>query len=290
MNESGAVRGLFVGLATIDLVYGVEEFAQPNTKIEARSQDVYVGGPATNAAIAFSHLGGQAALAAAVGRHALAAVVRAELERYGVRLADLNAEFEGVPAISSVAVDRSGRRTVVSANAARIGASTAEPDLELCAWANVVEVDGHQMQACRQWAAAARAQGAHVVLDGGSWKQGTEDLLPHVDTAICSADFRPPSCVNEGDTIAYLAAHGVAQIVITHGDGPVHWTRGAETGLVEPPRVNAVDTMGAGDIFHGAFCLAWAQGRGFVESLGEAARIASESCRFHGTRAWMRQD
>jgi sugar/nucleoside kinase (ribokinase family) len=290
MNESGAVRGLFVGLATIDLVYGVDEFAQPNTKIEARSQDVYVGGPATNAAIAFSHLGGEAALAAAVGRHALAGVVRAELECYGVRLADLNAEFEGVPAISSVSVDCSGRRTVVSANAARIGASTSEPDLELCAWADVVEVDGHQMQACRQWAAAARAQGAHVVLDGGSWKQGTEELLSLVDTAICSADFRPPSCVNEGETIAYLAARGVAQIAMTHGGGPVHWTRGAETGLVEPPRVQAVDTMGAGDIFHGAFCFAWAQGRGFVESLGEAAGIASESCRFHGTRAWMRHD
>ncbi|MDR3792962.1 MAG: PfkB family carbohydrate kinase [Terracidiphilus sp.] len=287
MSEGSAVRGLFVGLATIDLVYDVEEFPAANTKIEAKSQQVYVGGPATNAAIAFARLGGEATLVAAVGRHALAGVVRAELDRYGVRLVDLKQEFEGVPAISTVAVDHKGRRTVVSANAARIGASVAEPDVELCAWARVVEVDGHQMQACQRWAAAARAQGAHVVMDGGSWKRGTEELLRHVDTAICSADFRPPECAHEDETIAFLAARGVGQIAITHGDEPVRWARGAEAGLIETPRVEAVDTMGAGDIFHGAFCAAWARGIDFREALAEAARVASHSCRFHGTREWM---
>jgi len=287
MQHCGRARGLFVGLATIDLVYNVERFPAANTKVEASSQAVYVGGPATNAAIAFRHLGGEAALAAAVGSHALAGVVRAELDQYGVRLADLNAEFSGVPSISSVVVDDEGRRTVVSANAARMGASSAAPDVELCAWADVVEVDGHQMEACQQWARAARAKGVHVVMDGGSWKHGTEDLLAHVDTIVCSADFRPPGCADEEDTIGWLAAHGVAQIAITHGAGPVRWLRGAEAGLIEPPRVEAVDTMGAGDIFHGVFCFAWAEGRGFVEALGEAARVASESCRFHGTRAWM---
>jgi len=284
---SDTVRGLFVGLATIDLVYGVDEFPAANTKVEAKSQQVYVGGPATNAAIAFAHLGGEAALAAAVGRHALAGVVRAELEQYNVRLVDLHAEFEGVPAISAVAVDSKGRRTVVSANAARIGARAADPDMELCAWARVVEVDGHQMQACQRWAAAARAQGAHVAMDGGSWKRGTGELLRHVDTAICSADFRPPECASEDETIAYLAARGVGQIAITNGDGPVRWAMGAEAGSIETPRVEAVDTMGAGDIFHGAFCAAWARSGAFVESLAEAARVASQSCRFHGTREWM---
>lgn len=287
MSEGGAARGLFVGLATIDLVYDVEEFPAANTKIEAKSQQVYVGGPATNAAIVFTHLGGEAALAAAVGRHALAGVVRAELDRYGVRLVDLHPEFEGVPAISAVAVDSKGRRMVVSANAARIGASVAEPNAELCAWARVVEVDGHQMQACQRWASAARANGAHVVMDGGSWKRGTDELLRHVDTAICSADFRPPECASDAETIAYLAARGVRQIAITHGDGPVRWARGAESGEVETPRVEAVDTMGAGDIFHGVFCAALARSGAFVESLEEAARVASYSCRFHGTREWM---
>jgi sugar/nucleoside kinase (ribokinase family) len=292
MSE-GAMRGLFVGLATIDLVYDVEDFPAANEKINALSQQVYVGGPASNAAIAFAHLGGEAALVAAVGCHALATVVRAELDLFRVRLVDLHPGFDGVPAISSVAVDREGRRTVVSANAARIGAATLEPDAELCRWARVVLVDGHQMQACQQWAAEARRCGAHVGMDGGSWKAGTDELLGHVDTAICSADFCPPGCASEDETLAYLVARGVRQIAITHGQEPVRWVRMAadgttETGLLAVPQVEAVDTMGAGDIFHGAFCAAFAQGVGFVEALTEAARIASRSCGFHGTREWMR--
>jgi len=177
---------------------------------------------------------------------------------------------------------------VVSANAARIGATVAEPDAELCRWAQIVEVDGHQMQACRQWAAAARAQGAHVVLDGGSWKPGTEELLPQVDTAICSADFHPPGCASEDEAIAFLAAAGVRQIAITHGAAAVRWARGDERGSLAVPRVQTVDTMGAGDIFHGAFCAAFARGAQFADALAAAAEVAAHSCRFHGTREWMR--
>ena len=88
--------GIFVGLSTIDVVYGVDEFPQANTKIAARSQEVFVGGPATNAAITFAQLGGEPALVTAVGRNAMAVVVREELKKHKVQLVDLNPEFEGV--------------------------------------------------------------------------------------------------------------------------------------------------------------------------------------------------
>jgi sugar/nucleoside kinase (ribokinase family) len=284
-------RGVFVGLATIDLVYEVDAFARANEKIAARSQQVYVGGPATNAAIAFRHLGGEAALATAVGCNPLAGVIHSELQQFGVRLADLHAEFDDVPAISSISVDQLGQRSVVSANAARIGALHPEADRELCAWADVLEVDGHQMQACQQWAQAARAAAKPVVLDGGSWKPGTDALLEHVHTAICSADFLPPNCKNEDDTVAYLLSRGVQQIAITHGGGPVRYVQISSgqpcAGELTPPCVEAVDTTGAGDIFHGAYCFFAAQGHGFVASLNEAAQIASAACRTRGTRAWM---
>lgn len=281
-------RGLFVGLATIDLVYNVAAFPEPNQKVNALSQDVYAGGPATNAAIAFAHRGGQAALAAAVGCHPLAGGLRAELERFGVQLVDLYPEFAGVPALSSVVVDRAARRTVVSANAGRMVAPAAAPDAALCRWAQIVEVDGHQMEACQAWAAAARACGAHVVMDGGSWKPGTEALLRQVDTILCSADFHPPGCADQREMVAYLAASGVRQIAVTHGAEPVFWQSGAASGQVAVPKVDAVDTSGAGDIFHGVFCAAFARGAGFVPALAQAAEVAAHSCRFHGTREWMR--
>ena len=278
--------GIFVGLSTIDVVYRVDKFPAPNAKITAQNQDVYIGGPATNAAIAFAHLGGSPTLVTAVGRHAMADVIRKDVEARSVRIVDLSLEFAEPPTVSSVTVDSAGQRNVVSANGGRVTAPPADADSQLVGKASVMLVDGHFMQACRTWATAAHGRGTPVVLDGGSWKEGTEELLASVSIAICSADFRPPGCANEEKTVRYLKQHGVKHVAITHGAEPVLFESGSSSGTIRVPEVKAVDTMGAGDIFHGAFCFFVSIGHGFVEALAEAAQIASESCRYRGTREW----
>jgi sugar/nucleoside kinase (ribokinase family) len=288
---------IFIGLSTVDIVYEVDEFPAANTKICALSQSVYAGGPATNAAIAYAHLGreapgsevkgGEVTLVTAVGRNAMAGVIRDELARYSVQLVDLNPDFDGAPAISSVSVDKRGHRNVVSANAVRIPVPTARVDLDLMKQARILMVDGHYMQACQAWAAAARASETPVVLDGGSWKDGMDELLKSVDTAICSADFRPPGCDGADDVIRFLRDAGVGNIAISNGAEPIRIVAAESTATVPVPEVQVVDTMGAGDILHGAFCFFAAQGLGFVDALTEAARIASASCRYAGTREWM---
>ena len=281
-------QAIFVGLSTIDVVYDVDKFPAPNTKVVAKGQEVFVGGPATNACIAFAHLGGKATLATAVGRHPLSHMVREELQRYSIQLVDLNPKFEEVPVISSVTVDRNGKRNVVSANALRVQMPAAEVDMNLLKQARLVLVDGHYMQACEAWAKAAQAQKIPVVFDGGSWKEGTDELLQYVHTAICSADFLPPRCKSRDDTMQFLKNAGVASVAITDGANPVQFSSGATSGTLRVPEVEVVDTMGAGDVFHGAFCFFASAGLGFVESLAEAAGIAAESCRYHGARAWMK--
>ena len=281
-------RGVFVGLSTIDVVYGVDRFPADNTKIVARSQDVFVGGPAANAAVAFAHLGGRPMLVTTVGRHPLANMVREELLSHAVQLFDLSPEFDGVPAISSVSVDAAGNRNVTSANETRMKTPHAEANREACEQADVVMVDGHSMQACLAWAAAARACGTPVVLDGGSWKEGTSELLASVDIAICSSDFCPPGCGTEDDVFNYLKARGVAMAAMTRGAEPVRFACDSSTGTVQVPQVRVVDTMGAGDIFHGAFCHFAGQGLDFVAALEKAAAVAADSCRFRGPRAWMK--
>ena len=153
--------------------------------------------------------------------------------------------------------------------------------------AKIIMVDGHAMQACQAWAAAAKASGTIVVLDGGSWKSGTDALLKNVDIAICSADFLPPGCSAESEVIGYLHAAGVQKMAVTHGGAPIHFSSTFGSGAVEVPSIEAVDTTGAGDILHGAFCFYYASGCDFPDALRKAAAIASESCRFSGTRQWM---
>jgi sugar/nucleoside kinase (ribokinase family) len=280
-------QGIFVGLSTIDVVYSVDKFPSANTKVAAQGQSVFVGGPATNASISFSRLGGKAALVTVAGHHALAHVVRDDLQRYSVQLVDLNPQFEAEPAISSISVDKKGNRNVISANASRIPAPEAQVDRNLLEQARVVLVDGHSMQACQAWAEAAKAQSKPVVLDGGSWKDGSDELLNNVHTAICSADFRPPACKSKDDVVQYLQKRGVQNIAVTDGSSAIQFVSGQSSGTLSVPQVEVVDTMGAGDILHGAYCFFVSAGRGFIESLAEAAKIAAESCRYAGTREWM---
>jgi sugar/nucleoside kinase (ribokinase family) len=278
---------IFVGLSTIDVIYSVDKFPKANEKVAARSQEVFVGGPATNACIAYAHLGGKAVLVTAVGKHPLAAMVREETSRYGIQLIDLNAQFADLPAISSVMVNRSGQRNVVSANANRVHTPETVVDHHVLSNARMVMVDGHHMEACKAWAAEARVLGKPVVFDGGSWKDGTDLLLKSVTTAICSADFLPPGSKNSQQAVEYLRAHGVANVAITHGGEPIEFVSGMTEGTLRVPQVEVTDTTGAGDVLHGAYCYYATLGHGFVEALSEAAEIAAESCRHEGTRAWM---
>jgi sugar/nucleoside kinase (ribokinase family) len=281
-------RGIFVGLSTIDLIYSVDEIPPANSKAVARSQAVLAGGPATNAAIAFSHLGGDATVVSPAGRHALVALLKDELRLYAVEHIDLTPEWEELPAVSSVWVNERGQRSVVSVNTTRINIPTPQVDPSKLEEASILMVDGHSMSACQVWAEAARSHGVPVVFDGGSWKPGTEELLRSVDTAICSADFRPPGCTEEASIVEYLRSAGVQQIAITHGADPIRVVARSLAVRMDVPHVAAVDTTGAGDIFHGAFCYFASAGCEFADALRQASKIAAESCCFHGTREWMK--
>ncbi len=299
-----APSAVFAGLCTLDLIQQVDHVPAANEKITAGRQVVAAGGPAANAAATFACLGGTATLVTGLGDHPLAAGAKADLARLGIRLVDLAAGDPEPPAVSCVLVTAgTGTRAVVSRNAA--GQRLRVPgDLDsLVHGAELVLVDGHHPELA---AAALRAAADRVtVLDGGSWKEHLPGLLPLVDVAICSADLRPPG----GEpALAYLAERGVAWRAVTDGPRPVRWAgpvpadgisaggipAGETSGEIEVPRVDVVDTTGAGDVLHGAFCHALLAAGTldeavFVAALRRAAEVAAESCRWFGTREWMRR-
>jgi len=282
-------QGLFVGLATVDISYAVEEIPGRNQKISVPAQAVSAGGPSANAAATFAFLGGRASLATALGKHPLASVIRADVERFSITLHDLARGREEAPPVSSIMVlRRTGERTVVSANAAVFASISPEFNTRWLSGAAIVQVDGHYMGLCIAAARAARERGIPVVLDSGSWKQGMGELLRWVDIAICSDDYLPPGCRDTSDVFEFLGARGIRRIAITGGGGAIRFVDREERGVIAVPKVRAVDTLGAGDIFHGAFCYYVARpGYEFRGALSAAARMASFSCRYPGTRSWM---
>ncbi len=287
--NSCRARGLFVGLSTVDLVYVVDDLPPRNAKISVPGQHIAAGGPATNAAVTFAFLGGSSALVTAVGQHPLGGLIRQDLDRFSVSVYDVAADRQETPPVSSILVVRgSGERTVVSANAHAFPPLTFEVDPDWLNHKSIVLVDGHYMRMCVTAAQYAHSRGIPVVLESGSWKEGMAGLLPHVDIAVCSDDFRPPDCQDDTDVLEFLAGQGIPRVAITRGAAPISYVDEGRAGKIPIEQVHAIDTLGAGDIFHGAFCYSACQpGHAFVDSLEFAARVATFSCQCQGTRLWM---
>jgi sugar/nucleoside kinase (ribokinase family) len=293
--------GLFVGLTTLDLIYGVSHLPQANEKQVADCLEISAGGPATNAAVTFQHLGNRAVLFSAVGNHPLSELVRTDLESQQVELKDLCPKHDDPLPISSILITHStGDRTIISRNAVNLQvkaeSTSVRPMVDTCLeTADIVLIDGHQLEVSLDVAQKACLKGIPVVLDGGSWKPGLERLLPWIDYAICSSDFFPPNCTTSVEGMQYLSQkvgiHTTNRatpfgIAITAGEQPVQYLYEGQTGEVIVPPIQAIDTLGAGDIFHGAFCHAILDGS-FVSSIRRAIEIASVACQSFGTRQWL---
>nr|WP_322745267.1 sugar kinase [Coleofasciculus sp. LEGE 07081] len=274
-------------MVTLDLIYLSPKLPGNNEKISASDYTVSAGGPATNAAVTFSYLGDRATILGAVGTHAITQLIRGDLESRGVAIADLNPTLREPPPVSSIIVTQStGERAVISINAAKIQASRDQLPATIEAGVDLVMIDGHQMEVSRAIAQFAKANNIPVVIDGGSWKTGFETVLPFVDYAVCSANFYPPDCHSRAKVFAYLETMGIPHIAITCGEKPIEYLSLGESGYLPVPEIKAVDTLGAGDVFHGAFCH-FILRHNFTDTLAAAAEVAARSCQFFGTRQWM---
>jgi sugar/nucleoside kinase (ribokinase family) len=219
MPETQRDRGLFVGMVTLDLIYLVDRLPPPNQKIVASDSTIAAGGPATNAAVAFGHLGKQAIVLGALGAHPITQLILTDLQQCGVSLIDLNPTHTEPPPVSSIMVtEKTGERAVVSLNAVKTQAIANSIPSDILQAVSVVLIDGHQMEVGRAIATQARSQGIPVVVDGGSWKPGFETVLPLADYVICSANFYPPGCENTADVMAFLQALGIPILLLHKGN------------------------------------------------------------------------
>jgi len=278
--------GVFLGLTTVDIFNYVSRYPASNEKLRAREQLIYAGGPAANAAVAYTSFGNGVQLITALGTQSLADIAKDDLKKHGVDVVDLAADSQLLPVLSSIIIDESsGDRSVVYSDTT---GRKLMPDavIDMKGDTSVLMLDGYYLPQALQLAEQAKKYGIPVVLDGGSWKEGLEELLPMVDYGICSSNFSPPGCKSEDEVFFYLRGLGGDNIAISRGGSPIHaWKDGIEREIVVEG-IEVVDTLGAGDILHGAFCH-FILSADFIESLRLAANVASKSCTVKGTRAWI---
>ena len=300
---------MFCGLTTLDVVHRSAHAPGRNEKVTATRQDVAAGGPAANAAVVFAALGGHARLVTALGTGAVAQIAREDLERHGVEVVDVTPGSRADLGVSAIRVDAAtGERSVLSMDAAGRGPGTDTVSAldadRLVADAHVLLLDGHHPALARTFAAAAaRRAGLLLVVDAGRWRPVMGELLPAATTVIASADFRWHGADGSeaGGTTAPWSDLVHVQQVVTHGAEPVQWWTSGAAGEVRVPPVEALDTLGAGDAFHGAFAFYAASdalGTAVVSEGGEdalalrrqltaAAAVAALRCSVVGPREWL---
>ena len=313
MSKDEAVL-ICCGLVTLDLTQVVRALPGPNEKVVAVSQSATFGGPAANAAATAAALGVRTRLVTAVGSGVLADVVRAEVAAAGVELVEPASEDgsepaarpDGAdgPAVSTVLVTAgTGERAVVSTNAANRPVALPDGSLldrtfglrpngrdageVLHQGRDGLLLDGHHPALASAVARRAREGGYVVVLDGGSWKDGTAGLLPLCDAVVLSEDFRVPG--EPADRVLdAVAAFGPSFVARSRGARSLELLDAGVRSTVPVPVVHeVVDTLGAGDVLHGAFAARIALGEAWTSALEHAAAVASWSVTFPGARGWV---
>ena len=147
-------------------------------------------------------------------------------------------------------------------------------------------IDGYFRSLSLPVARAARERGIPVILDAGSVKPYTAEVLAEVDIAVVSEPFAR-------DGMGLLSDGGVERVIVTQGGGPVRWRTPSGEGEVAVEPVPVVDSLGAGDFFHGAF--AWriatlgVDDARIPQDIAFAASVAGRSLGSFGTRHWLSQ-
>lgn len=269
-----------IGSAVYDMTAYLEGALRPGQKYRADESMGCPGGPALNAASVCGLWGADVALVARVGTDAHGDAVVASLRRCGVDASWCLRE-DAPTSWSVIMVDPAGERTIVNFPGAVLEDPLPLPDVE----PRVILSDGHEVATSL---AALRAHPqALSVIDAGTCREGTLAVARECGYVVSSRAFARQYLGHElqlGDLAAVEddlrrmqeINHGV--VVVTLGDQGCVWLDEAgEFGRLPAVPVQAVDTCGAGDIFHGAFAYAIDKGLSLAESLRLASAAAAVS-------------
>jgi sulfofructose kinase len=273
---------LVVGVAVMDFVFYVDAFPSGGMKHRALDAAVVGGGCAANAAVALARLGGTALLSTRLGGDRIGQMIREDLEKEGVDLA--LSDMSGMKSsYSSILIDRAGERQIMNYRGDRLIQTPRH-------LADAPEVDA--VLSDTRWSEGAlaamelaRARGVPGILDVEAPAEidafGPASHLAFSEQGL--AHFYP-------DLAPEVAIERVVQdhggwVCVTMGAEGVAWCGAGDAGFVPAYSVDVVDTLGAGDVWHGAFALRLAEGADEIAAIRFANAVAALKCTRQGGRA-----
>jgi sulfofructose kinase len=285
---------LAIGTAAYDLFFPLAGWLEENRKYEIPASRESGGGPAANAAYLLSLWGVPSALACALGDDLYGRRILEEFRQAGTDLRLTEVRAGAATPLSVILVNTAnGSRTLVNrlppAEPLRFGPEALRVLAELAP--EVLLFDGHQPEAALQ--AMGLFPRARTILDAGSRRRGTELLAPRVEFLVPSERFAR-AVTGEAELeseegcmrcLQALRRLNGRQVVVTLGERGVLYLEDGEARRLPAFPVRAVDTTGAGDIFHGAFAYGVLQGWALSRTVRFAAMAAALSVTRPGGRS-----
>ena len=265
----------------------VERFPAPGAKVHASDFITTGGGCAANAAVAVARLGTRAAFAGPLGgtNDAVSNRILDDLTAEGVDCSGVVRLDGGSASVSLILLDAEGEKTIATRRGTGLGAVLPRDADALVANADAVLVDNRFPEFVSAVARAARARKIPVVIDL-DLKTAPGDPLLALGTHVIASAEALRGTTGENDLaagLAKLAAHNAGLLGVTDGANGVYWREDDSLRHLPAFAVTAIDTLGAGDAFHGGFTLALVEGRGLVDALRFASAAAALKCtRFGG--------
>ncbi|HXZ14043.1 MAG TPA: PfkB family carbohydrate kinase [Candidatus Sulfotelmatobacter sp.] len=276
-----------VGLNATDTIIRLPHFPAPDSKVRATAVELKAGGQAASAMVACQRWGLRARYVGKIGHDAAGEFQKAAMEREGVEAHWIIARGCASQTAHILVDERSGTRTVLWSRDERIALQPGELRREWISGAQALLVDGHDTAAATEAASWAREEKIPVVGDYDNLYPGVEVLLEVADFPIVSKEF-PERLTGEKDLLKSLPAifekFKCHLMAATLGPlGVLAWD-GSRFLLCPGFEVKAVDTTGAGDIFHGAFVFGLVQKWDIKETLEFSCAAAALNCLAPGAR------
>jgi sulfofructose kinase len=281
------VRILCLGMSALDAIYRVPRIPAQPTKVLATGFTECGGGMAANASVAVARLGGAAHYWGRVGADELGARIVAQLAAEGVDTSAVRRVPDCVSPSAAILVADDGERLVCAYNDPRLDQDPS--------WLPLARIpDFAAVLADVRWPAgaaavldAARAAARLAILDGDV---GPPEAIRDLARRASHVAFSEPGLAlasgtdAPGEGLRRMAGETTALVGVTLGPAGFLWRDGAQERRQPAPAITAVDTLAAGDVWHGAFALALGEGRDVAAAARFANAAAALKCARFGGR------
>ena len=276
-----------MGLNAVDFLTVVPEFPTPNSKMEILQFSKQGGGQVATAMVALSRWGVKTKYIGKVGGDELGQFSLHSIREEGVDISSVTIEPNASNQFAIIIVDKiSGERTILWDRDDRLMYRKGELRKEEVCSGKLLHLDGHDLQASIQCAKWAKEEGIPTVIDIDKVEPLSSELIREIDFVITSSRF-PALFTGISDrekAFLELQKHTSGFLCATLGDEGAMALINGKPLYVKGFKVKAVDTTGAGDVFHAGFIYGLLQNWEVIEILRFANAVAAFKCRDLGGR------